>query len=279
MILGHEKTVLDLKRLADKGGLSHGYVFFGPRGVGKKLVALSLAGYLESGVFEERKMLYDCLLIVPDEKRTIGIDAARSLKGFLWQKPNVGSRRVAVIDQAELMTEEAQNALLRITEEPPPSALLILVTQDIESLKYTLASRFQKIYFSIIPREEIAVWLINDLSLAKGNAENIAKRSFGKPGLAYALVKDKEFGKLLKLAESVMLAGAATRRDLIKKVMADDKFNLEVFLDAVIILAAEWKSDSETKMKFWHKMLNLRGKAQYLNLNPRLQLESLFFNS
>ncbi len=101
-MIGHEKIRGDLRKLADAGNLLHGYIFFGSAMVGKKLVARGLAGYLENGLFAETALLSDCMVIEPNEKGSIGIDAAREVKNFLWQKPNVSSRRTVIMNEAEL---------------------------------------------------------------------------------------------------------------------------------------------------------------------------------
>ena len=159
MLIGHAAIIKELKRLADQSGLSHGYVFWGPAMVGKRVVAESLANYLETGSFEEPKLLQDFLSITPDEKNTIGIDHVRQIKNFLWQKPAISARRTVVLDDAQCMTTEAQNALLKITEEPPESSLLILITSDAEAILPTILSRLPKIYFGTVREKEIERWL------------------------------------------------------------------------------------------------------------------------
>lgn len=278
MLIGHERTVQDLKRLAKEKKIAHGYIFFGPAMVGKKLVALSFANFLESGDFAASKFLNDELKIEPDKNRTIGIDAARRLKHFLWQKPTLSPRRTAIIDDAELLTSEAQNALLKIAEEPPPSTLLILVTSDSDALTKTLSSRLQKIYFSSQPSASIEKWLIDEFAVSKKEAEKLAAKSFGKPGLAAAL-RNREFQERLKSAENLLKLAEGKRRDFIKKLLTDDDFNLERFLDAAIIVIASERLTKKQEVERWHKFLTLRQEASYFNLNPKLQLENLFISN
>lgn len=167
------------------------------------------------------------------------------------------------------MTTEAQNALLKVTEEPPASSLLIIVTSDIESLMGTIVSRLQKIYFGAVPEAQIVKWLEGDAA--------VAKRALGKPGLASKLLNDKEFKKMLELAEKFLKTTAAGRRDFIKKIIDLDDFNMRKFLDAVIITLA-WEKPSKTKTALWHKTLVLQQNITNFGLNPRLQLENLLMN-
>ena len=276
MIIGHEETINDFKDLIKRGRLGHGYIFFGPAMVGKRTVALGLGHFLEKGIFEvesENEILQDLKVIDVafmtslDENASggsIGIDAVREIKNFLWQKPNTSPRRTLIIDNADLLTAEAQNALLKITEEPPASSLLILVTSDAESLLPTIVSRLPKIYFGAVPQKAIEGWV----------APAFAKRALGKPGLAWRLSHDKAFRENLDTAERFLKTAPAARRDFIKKLIEPDDFSLRNFLDSVIMTLA-WQEPSVAKAAFWHKALRLYESTTDFTLNPRLQLEAL----
>jgi hypothetical protein len=290
-IIGHEAIISDLKDLSTRGVLGHGYIFVGPAMVGKRTVAAALGHYLEKGVFESprdnetdhQEVLQDIKIIDvafmkmlnPDASGdSIGIDAAREVKTFLWQKPNTSARRTLIIDNAELLTTEAQNALLKITEEPPTSSLLILITSDIESILPTIVSRLPKIYFGAVAQSAIEEWLIQEEHLIKGKATPLAKRSLGKPGIAWRMLHDAAFQKNLELAEAFLKTTPTARRDFIKKLIDPDDFSLRIFLDAVIMTLA-WETPSKQKSEFWHKTLKLYEGVNNFSLNPRLQLEAL----
>jgi DNA polymerase-3 subunit delta' len=290
-MIGHEGIISNLKDLNDRGTLGHGYIFVGPAMVGKRTVATALAHYLEKGAFEpprdaaseHEQVLQDFKIIDlafmkmlnPEASGdSIGIDAAREVKTFLWQKPNTSARRTLVIDNAELLTTEAQNALLKITEEPPASSLLILITSDVESILPTIVSRLPKIYFGAVPQAAIEQWLVSDEGLTKAKATPLAKRALGKPGIAWRLVHDEAFQKNLERAEAFLKTTPASRRDFIKKLIDPDDFSLRIFLDAVILTLA-WETPSKTKSAFWHKTLKLYEDVNNFSLNPRLQLEAL----
>jgi len=153
-MLNYKQLQEDFKRLIENNKLSHAYLFFGGDEKEKFIFAQSLANFLENRVFEEPvKLLKETLIISNDntsqlkKKKGIGIDEIRSLKYFLWQKPMHSGRRVAIIKEAECLTPEAQNAALKIVEEPPESALIIFIARSHDSLFPTLSSRLQKIYF------------------------------------------------------------------------------------------------------------------------------------
>ncbi len=288
MIVGHEKIVKDLERLAEHGGLPHGYIFYGPAMVGKRTTALALARFLEKRMFEPPAagaVLQDGKLIDlafakqldSNVKDSIGIDAVREVKHFLWRKPNASSRRTLVIDDAELLTTEAQNALLKVTEEPPASSLLIVIVADGESVMGTIQSRLQKIYFGSAPKAEIEQWLIKEHGIQEAKAAAFAARSLGKPGLAWRLGKDEAFRAKLEEAAAFLRTAPAARKDFLKKLLEPEDFNLRIFLDAVIINLA-WEKPTRGNAALWHRTLALCGNAMNFSLNPRLQLTNLLLN-
>jgi len=278
-MIGHEKNIADLKDLNERGALSHGYVFVGPAMVGKKTVAVEFAEYLEKRESKEQLVLSDMMIIKPSENGSIGIDVVRGIRNFLWQKPNMSTRRTLIIDDAELLTTEAQNALLKVTEEPPVSSLLILVTSDAESILPTIMSRLPRLYFGAVPEKEIVTWLASDtaLKMPKTKATEVAKKAMGKPGLAWRLLHDEDFQEQLALAEKLLKTPLSTRRDVIKKVIEPDEFSFRKFLDAIILNLAWQAGDARTAQKtaLWHKALALYDRETNFSLNPRLQLESL----
>ena len=162
--------------------------------IGKRTFAAAFARFLEKNIFElpaksearlgqpaEGEVLQDCKIIdlafakwLDPEKKgdSIGIDAAREIKNFLWQKPNASSRRTLILDEVEFLTAEAQNALLKITEEPPASSLIIFVSSDPDGLLPTILSRIEKIYFGLAAEPEIAEWLTKERKLSAADAKN-----------------------------------------------------------------------------------------------------------
>lgn len=136
----------DFKKLADTGRLGQGYLFFGHESALEKLgFARELANYLENKKWAlSERILIDAQFT--DTLKESGIDAMRSASQFLWQKPALSSRRTLVIDRADNLTLPAQNAILKISEEPPSHALIVLLVRNPESLLPALTSRFQKIY-------------------------------------------------------------------------------------------------------------------------------------
>lgn len=135
-------------KLAQNNKLSHAYIFFGKDVEGIFYFSQKIANFLENNIFEiSQKQLSDFSIIYPNEKGNIGIDEIRNLQGFLYQTPVVSGKRTAVIFSAQNLTNEAQSALLKIFEEPPPNSLIILICNEISGLMPTISSRAHKIYF------------------------------------------------------------------------------------------------------------------------------------
>jgi len=139
------------KNLADSDKLSHAYLFFGSPDLN---FVRCLANFLENKKWSKSTIpLVDYL-----EVEASGIDDIRSVQKFLWRAPVKSQRRLAAIVQADNLTAEAQNAILKIAEEPPSRALLVLMVKDPELLTPALVSRFQKIYLiqkQVAPTNEV----------------------------------------------------------------------------------------------------------------------------
>ncbi len=290
MIIGHEKLINDFKKLATDGNLAHGYLFFGTPRVGKKLFAVYLANFLENGKFEEPKILTDFFLIEPGTEkttrgdgstmlttrssRTIGIDQVRQLKNFLMQKPIMSKLRTAVINDSEFMTSEAQNAILKIAEEPPQQSLLIIIANDSEMIMPTLSSRLQKKYFSSV-KKELVKKLLKETGVSKDEeAKKFADESFGQPGLAKLMAMDENFRLSRVAAENFLKSGFWERRNMIKSLLDRDDFNLSVFLETLLIIVSG-STKKGKNFNLWHKISALRRDSDIYNVNPRLQLEAL----
>ncbi|KKS25548.1 MAG: polymerase III, delta prime subunit protein, partial [Candidatus Wolfebacteria bacterium GW2011_GWA2_42_10] len=176
-MIDNKKLTKDFKRLIASDRLFHAYLFFGDVQAGSDFV-LSLANFFEKGIFElpaENAILQESLIISPDEKETIGIDKIRSLLHFLSQKPVLSEKRTVIVRNAENLTNEAQNAILKIAEEPPPQSLMIFIAKSEDFFLPALISRLQKIYFSFTRFKEDLMRERVDLS--KTSVEKIVENN------------------------------------------------------------------------------------------------------
>ena len=257
----------DFKRLAKSNKLSHAYLFFGgdeKNHQEKFLFAQSLANFLENGIFNELpRLLQEILIISPDEKGTIGIDSIRDLKYFLWQKPTNSTRRVAVIKEAENLTPEAQNAALKIVEEPPESALIIFISNIEDNLFPALTSRLQKIYFSSVAESD-AVRINpvrNDISTGV-NADYGDLPARHRPARPPASSLAGEVWR-----ESKAMAGG---RGYIEEIIENNQ--IDQFFRSLI---SDFKKEPIKNSKKLKAALNRLVLMKQFNINKRLQLKAL----
>ena len=168
--------------------ISHAYMFEGPSGVGKNTMARELATTLL-----EMENLFnspDYIEITPDGN-SIKIAQIRKLQSDILVKP-YKSYKIYVIDEAQKMTVEAQNALLKTLEEPPKYAIIILITNNKESLLDTIKSRCEIIKFTPIPLVEVADYL-TQTGVDKNRASLLANFSRGSMQKAIELSESEDF--------------------------------------------------------------------------------------
>lgn len=106
--------------------------------------------------------------------RSIGIDAVRRVTGLVSRQPFEGPRSVVVVLEADLATIEAQNALLKLLEEPPASTVIVLVTSRVDRLLPTIVSRCRETRFEALPPETVASFLETFHSVERAEAERLA---------------------------------------------------------------------------------------------------------
>jgi DNA polymerase-3 subunit delta' len=232
-ILGHDRQKDILRRAVASGRLAHAYLFEGPEGVGKRLMALALVRAVfcaEGGCgtcASCRKVDHhnhpDLHLLEPDGA-TIKIEQIRSLQKELSFRPLEAPKKVCLIEGAEKMNPAAGNALLKTLEEPSGSALLILLTPRPEGLLPTIRSRCQPLPFSRLPRESLREVLCDRLGIDETRGHILAALSEGS--FKKALGRDRD----LFLEQ---------RRDLLKELTALSGGSLLPLFDLAERLAEE----------------------------------------
>ena len=143
--VGYKKITDYLDKCLEGDYLSHAYIFYGPDEHPKNETALWFAAKLlktEYGKFHP-----DLFFIEPDSDEEISINFVRQLKNFLTLRPYLGEHKIAIIKQTEKLNAYSQNALLKIFEEAPKHAIIILCAITLDSILGTIASRAVKLPF------------------------------------------------------------------------------------------------------------------------------------
>jgi len=278
-MIGHRELEKKFTALADSGELSHAYIFFGDQNLGKFNFALRLAHYFEFGEFEvAERTLTETLIVKPiieETKESIGIDEVRQLKNFLFQMPANSKYRLAIIDGAEYLTDQAQNAILKVAEEPPAHGVLIMITANPDTLIRALQSRFQKIYFPRVPNADIQKMLIKDCKLTEKKAEEITKISFGRPGLAVNLATDGDNLSNLRKDVDALIAGRTDWKEVAKHLAEiENRREIYPFLEFLI---AKLSVEPEKNFEALKSITKRLSAMQETSANKRLQLESALF--
>lgn len=212
-IIGHEWAVAYLRRAIANGRSAHAYLFAGPPSIGKSLLALRLAQALvcEAGGPDPCLMCRACKRAErgnhPDVRATSLTTQAASEKGETaskelkidtiraWQRdidlrPFEAQRRVFLLDDAQALTDQAANAMLKTLEEPPPYATLILIAQGAGDLLPTIVSRCRVLRLRPLPRAVVAAAVGERYRLAPEDAELVAAWSGGRVGWALQAVAE-----------------------------------------------------------------------------------------
>ena len=225
----HQPRVRAALGAALESGPSHAYLFRGPRGAGKRAAARAFAAELLAGGAENpedarRRALLDpsphpdLVWLAPSGAQHL-VEAVRErvIRAASY-RPFEGGRRVFVLESAEAMRDESQNALLKTLEEPPGFAHLILLSSEPEALLETVASRCQPVEFAALPAEAVAAALEADPGIDAGEAERAAAARLAAGDLELArFILSPQGGKLRAAAlELVPPANGAPWRRLLK---------------------------------------------------------------
>lgn len=208
-IIGHQKQLNILNKSIEKNKLAQAYLFLGPENVGKFTIALKLAEKLTGE--SSQKINSNLIIIQPEinmekenteskktkntsKKREVKIEQIRELQRKFSFFSGEGKYKIAIIDEADRLNKQAQNALLKTLEEPNDFSIVILVTKNEKKLLPTIISRCQKMKFGPLADEEIKKWSEKEklFSGKEKEKDEIIFWSFGRPGLILKLSNDKE---------------------------------------------------------------------------------------
>lgn len=224
-IAGHSRLLELLGAAVSRGSLPPSLIFAGPDGIGKRRTAIALAqllncpspvdagrdacGVCASCTRIARLVHADVLLIEPGETGAIKVDAVRQAIERTAYRPFEGRRRMVIIDQADGLLVEAQNALLKTLEEPPAASTFVLVTARPDVLLPTVRSRCQRLRFGRLSPADVARVLIREEGFSEADAHAAASAGDGSVGTALDGATDG-FSEAREAAAQLLEAAAAS---------------------------------------------------------------------
>lgn len=256
-IIGQEQIKEHLLNALSTGKVSHAYIISGEKSAGKEFVAKVFAMALQceregTDPCQEchacRQALSnnhpDIIRVTHEKPNTISVDDIRAqVNNDVGIKPYSGPYKVYIINEAEKMTPQAQNAILKTLEEPPAYAVILLLTSNVNSLLPTILSRCVVLNMKPVADELVKKYLMEQLKVPDYKAEVCVAFARGNIGKAKALASSEDFENvkaealaLLKYIQDMEL------NEIISAIKKITEYKLEVndYLD----ICAIWYRDA-----------------------------------
>ncbi|MCX7708860.1 MAG: DNA polymerase III subunit delta' [Clostridia bacterium] len=250
-IIGQQEVIDSLKNSIESEKVGHAYIFAGPTGIGKKTVARIFASMLlcsNSGVAGSCGECLSCRLAennsnpdfheVNPEGASIGVDEIRDVLSNIVVRPMYGKKKVYLIIDAERMTVQAQNSLLKTLEEPPSYGVIILTTSNYGALLETIRSRTIKLSFKKNSPLEIKALLEGRFGNTIKAVDFVTSYADGIIGTALKLAGSEEF---IALREKTLELLQKLRRSKLSTVFdqypffEENKEDVDVILDIALL--------------------------------------------
>jgi DNA polymerase-3 subunit delta' len=287
-IWGNKKITDSLERALEKNSLVQSYLFCGPEALGKFLIAKQFAEKLTGG--SGRAVNQNLLLIEPEveekdgifKEKEIKLEAIKNLQKEFSLTAYAQNYRVAIIRSAQKLNLAAQNALLKILEEPPEKAVIILVAEDEKKLLPTIVSRCQIKRFKLLADTEL-----NELIPAdSADRAELIFWSLGRPGFLENLFQDKakleEKREIERDFKAIFSASGNDRLFLAETLSKDTPVLLEkmdlwtIILRGVILNQKSFLTITpEQALKLIEQITESKKIIENTNANVRLAVENL----
>lgn len=216
-ILGQPVLVGSLRRVVQEDMVANGYIFCGPRGSGKSLIAAVFASALNCRSEEHNKPCGSCtscrkfdsgnhpnIDIIKPTGASIKIKQIREIIAKVAKKPFESGYKVIILEEADKMTQDAQDAFLKTLEEPPANTIFILLVQNHNSLLPTVVSRCQIFYMRKVSTQQIETYLLENYNYDKEQINFAAVSANGIIGRAIEMLNNKELQELRLLYVSLI---------------------------------------------------------------------------
>lgn len=252
-IIGQESIKKHLQTAIKTGNLSHAYIINGEYGSGRQTIASALAKTIQCqsktddtdacGVCTSCKQAeshnHPDIKYITHDKTSISVnDIREQLNNDISIKPYSSEYKIYIIPDANKMTEQAQNALLKTIEEPPVYAIIILLTENCDSLLPTIRSRCVTLTMNPVEKDKICTYLENKFQLEPEQAQIAANYCQGNIGKAIRFASSSDFiemkNQVLKLLKNLDLMDIASIIDTIKE-FSTHKNDINDYLDLMLL--------------------------------------------
>ena len=285
-ILGNDKIKNLLQESVNNNKVSHSYLFVGKSGIGKKMIAKEFAkAILCLGDNKYCDNCKSCLefdgqnnpdfFIVEPDGNTIKIDQIRNMQKGVQEKPIISRSKVYIIDNADFMTKEAQNALLKTLEEPPEFVTIILIGENENEFLATIKSRCMIIHFNSISDSDMEKYLQENYNMnVTSNMLDVFQGSIGKA----IELKDKQEEYLI-IEQAIENIEKEDLIDLIKKldILYTSKDEIFDMLDYINIILLK-KSKENVKYTDCIKIVENTKRRIDQNANYDMSIDNMLFN-
>lgn len=268
-VLGQPKITRLLERSLQAGELAHAYVFAGPSHVGKLTLATNLAQAVNCTSDEVpcqqcpscRRIAagkhadVQTVELLSAEAKNIGIKQIEDMQMAASLPPYEGRRKVFILDNAELLSQEAANRMLKILEEPPPKVHLILVTRSVSRLLPTVLSRCQQIELRPLSNDTVRDILVKHYGVSHDKADLLSRVCGGCLGWAILASRDDTIlrEREQRIATFIDLSRTAVRQRL--SYAAELAAQFSKGRDSVTEIISLW-------LQWWHDLLLIKGENE-----------------
>ena len=282
-VLGHEQTIAHMKSAIEANKVSHAYLLAGEKGSGKKMLAAIFArtlqceahgsepcGKCHSCIQAESGNQPDIIYVTHEKPGSISVDDIRGqVNGDIQIKPYSSPYKIYIIDEAEKLTQQAQNALLKTIEEPPAYAIIMLLTANEGMLLPTIKSRCVTLTMKPVPLPLIRQYLMEELQIPDYRADICAAFSQGNVGKAKRLALSDSFGEMLEHAlHMVKYISEMEPSDLVEDLKKINTYKMDIqdYLDLLTV----WYRDvlmfkatcDANNLVFSNELNSIRDKAR-----------------
>jgi DNA polymerase-3 subunit delta' len=271
--IGQERAADFLEKSLLSGKLAQTYIFAGCRDLGKASLALAFARNLwrqDRGQGEgddNFESLNSDLYILEKEldKKQIGVEQAREFTKNLSLSSFFNSYKIGIVKDADILSSEAQNALLKTLEEPRPKVVIILLVEEISSLLATIASRSQILYFYPVSTASVYDYLLATTDINRSLAKELSAASLGRPLQAKQWAENptayRERSDLVRSLFDFLKAGLTDRLTFINQIGSGGIISVEAAEQWLDVLESLWRDALLVS-------LNQENRLQYSSLLP-----------